>query len=231
MHNLTNSSVEFQFIYDDKGIYWCPAWCSPEYWVVCGDRAGPRRQWPGHWTTLLLPWPRHALLQREQRGLDPLLEAGEGVGHQAVSDRVLGRARPELLYLRAGTELPGPELAGARPVDLLQELHRDGEDVLVAPGPGLRRLLGPRVVILVGLDVRVAPRGGFCPRASLVVVASPGAMWPRSSRPLIRPLIGPTSGSSQRRLSEWRESQLKVGVPGVEISAPLITRVNNILNY
>ena len=74
-----------------------------------------------------------------------------------LPDCVLGRAEPELLYLGAGAELCSrSELALSRAIYLLQELHRDGENVVIA-GSRLRTLLRPRVIILISR--RVTPRG------------------------------------------------------------------------
>lgn len=114
---------------------------SPEY-RVAGGGARTRGQGPGHGLAA-----GDALLQGEQRGLDPFLGPREhgvpGLSAGKSDDQIITNtprvlpdsgvqsAGAELLYLGAGAELlAGPELAGlAGAADLLQELHRDGEDV------------------------------------------------------------------------------------------------------
>ena len=144
-----------------------------------------------------------ALLQREQLAGLPALRhrlrrrEGEGVRGGGAAARL--HAAAELLDLRGGAEVlgPGAELALARPVDLLQELHGDREDV------GGRR---PRVVVRVARALPVSPRS-CSPRPRRLLPGSAASLVPS-----VLLLAGPG-------LVEGWEPELEAGlaVPGAEV--------------
>ena len=147
-----------------------------------------------------------ALLQREQLAGLPALRhrlrrrEGEGVRGGGAAARLHAAAAAELLDLRGGAEVlgPGAELALARPVDLLQELHGDREDV------GGRR---PRVVVRVARALPVSPRS-CSPRPRRLLPGSAASLVPSVL------LLAGWAG-----LVEGGEPELEAGlaVPGAEV--------------
>ena len=169
---------------------------------VDGVGVAPRPQGPLHW--LRGGGGGDALLQREQlaglAALGPRLRRreGEGVRGGGAAAR-LHAAAAELLDLRGGAELlgPGAELALARPVDLLQELHGDREDV------GGRR---PRVVVRVARALPVSPRS-CSPRPRRLLPGSAASLVPSV---LLAGWAGLVEGGQP-------ELEAGLGVPGGEV--------------
>ena len=145
-----------------------------------------------------------ALLQREQLArlpaLGPRLRRREGESVRGGGAAARLHAAAELLDLRGGAEVlgPGAELALARPVDLLQELHGDREDV------GGRR---PRVVVSVARALPVPPRS-CSPRPRRLLPGSAASLVPSVL------LLAGWAG-----LVEGGEPELEAGlaVPGAEV--------------